>query len=183
MDFFQKITAAHHPEAACSIVALAHKTDAIFLRNLQIFFGMHKFLLFFSLGCEIYSQETSKSGGIFAWKSLSLERKASRYNEKPKKHKIFKKPQNFFRKHKFLKFLFDLAELPMVSLGQEPLGGANHSQKTSKSGGAFQPSTYFNKKSHSVEWKHKQITKSVKKFEILTKVHFLIDSYYITGHQ
>ncbi len=33
--------------------------------------------------------------------------------------------------------LFDLAEWPMVSLGQERLGGANHSQKTSKSGGVF----------------------------------------------
>ena len=36
VDVFQKITAAHHPEAACSIVALAHKTDANFSRNLQI---------------------------------------------------------------------------------------------------------------------------------------------------
>ena len=44
--------------------------------------------------------------------------------------------------HKFLKFFFDLAELPMVSLGQEPLGGANHSQKTSKSGGVF-PANHF----------------------------------------
>ena len=47
----------------------------------------------------------------------------------------------------------------------------------------FQQIAYFNKKSHSVEWKHKQITKCVKNFEILTKVHFLIDSYYIKGHQ
>ena len=66
MDFFQKITAAHHPEAACSIVALAHKTDANFSRNLQIFFGMHKFLKIFSLGGENYSQKTSKSGGFFS---------------------------------------------------------------------------------------------------------------------
>ena len=54
-----------------------------------------------------------------------------------KKYKIFKKSEKNFKKHKFLKLLFDLAELPMVSLGQEPLGGANHSQKTSKSGGVF----------------------------------------------
>ena len=47
----------------------------------------------------------------------------------------------------------------------------------------FQQIAYFNKKSHSVEWKHKQITEFVKNFEILTKGHFLIDSYYITGHQ
>jgi hypothetical protein len=66
MDFFQKITAARHPEAACSVVALAHKTDAIFSRNLQIFFGMPKCLQFFSLGGENYSQKTSKSGGFFS---------------------------------------------------------------------------------------------------------------------
>ena len=47
VDFFQKITAAHHPEAACFIVALAHKTDANFSRNLQIFFWMNKFLKIF----------------------------------------------------------------------------------------------------------------------------------------
>ena len=45
--------------------------------------------------------------------------------------------KNFFKIHKFLKFFFVLAELPMVSLGQDPLGGANHSQKTSKSCGFF----------------------------------------------
>ena len=44
-----------------------------------------------------------------------------------KNYKIFKKSH----------LLVDLAELPLVSLGQEPLGGANHNQKTSKSGGAF----------------------------------------------
>ena len=54
-----------------------------------------------------------------------------------KTYKIFKKSLEFFKMHKFLKFFEVLAELPMVSLGQEPLGGANHSQKTSKSGGVF----------------------------------------------
>ena len=49
--------------------------------------------------------------------------------------------------------------------------------------GLFQQTTYFNKKSHSVKLKHKQITKTAKTFEILIKMHFLIDSYYITGHQ
>ena len=138
MDFFQKITAAHHPEAACSIVALAHKTDADFSRNLQIFFGMHKFLKIFSLGGENYSQKTSKPGGFFSWKSLPLERKASRYNEKPQKTTNFSKIlQKLFKNHKSLNFLCDIAEWPMVSLGQERLGGANHSQKTSKSGGVF----------------------------------------------
>ena len=135
MDFFQKITAAHHPEAACSIVALAHKTDANFSRNLQFFFGMHKFLKIFSLGGENYSQKTSKSGGFFSWKSVPLERKACRYNKKPQKTTNFSKNlQKLFKKHKFLNFLCDIAEWPMVSLGQERLGGANHSQKTSKSG-------------------------------------------------
>ena len=66
MDFFQKITAAHHPEAACSIVALAHETDADFSRNLQIFFGMHKFLEIFALGGESFSQKASKSVGFFS---------------------------------------------------------------------------------------------------------------------
>ena len=49
--------------------------------------------------------------------------------------------------------------------------------------GFFQQITYFNNKSHSVKWKHKQITKTAKTFEILIKMHFLIDSYDITGHQ
>ena len=49
-DFFQKITAAHHPEAACSLVAFEHKKGAEFSENLQIFFRMHKFLKIFSLG-------------------------------------------------------------------------------------------------------------------------------------
>ena len=49
--------------------------------------------------------------------------------------------------------------------------------------GFFQQITNFNKKSHSVKWKHKQITKTVKTFEILIKMHFLIECYYITGHQ
>ena len=72
MDFFQKITAAHHPEAACSIVALAHKTDTDFSRNLQIFFGMHEFLKNFSLGGENYSQKTSKSCVFFFMKITSF---------------------------------------------------------------------------------------------------------------
>ena len=50
---------------------------------------------------------------------------------------VFQKSPEFSKMHKFLKFFEVLAELPMVSLGQEPLGGANHSQKTSKSGGVF----------------------------------------------
>ena len=44
VDFFQKITAAHHPEAAYFIVAFDHKKGAEFSENLQIFFTMHKFL-------------------------------------------------------------------------------------------------------------------------------------------
>ena len=143
VDFFQKITAAHHPEAACSIVALAHKTDANFSRNLQIFFGMHKSLKIFSLGGENHNQKTSKSGGFFPWKPLPLERKASRYNEKPQKTTNFSKIlQKLFKNHKSLNFLCDIAEWPMVSLGQERLGGANHCQKTSKSGGVF-PANHF----------------------------------------
>ena len=102
------------------------------------FFRMHKFLKIFSLGGENHSQKTSKSGGFFSWKSLPLERKASRYNEKPQKTtNLSKNLQKLFKKHKSLNFLCDIAEWPMVSLGQEPLGGANHSQKTSKSGGVF----------------------------------------------
>jgi hypothetical protein len=67
-----------------------------------------------------------------------LERKASRYNEKRQRTTNFSKNlQKLFKKHKFLNFLCDIAEWPMVSLGQERLGGANHSQKTSKSGGVF----------------------------------------------
>ena len=54
-----------------------------------------------------------------------------------KKYNMFKKSPQKIKKHKFLKCLFNLAEYPMVSLGQEPLGGANHCQKTSKSGGFF----------------------------------------------
>ena len=57
--------------------------------------------------------------------------------KRQKNTKFSKNLKFFFQKHKFLKFLFDLAELPMVSLGQEPLADANHSQKTSKSGGVF----------------------------------------------
>ena len=136
--FFQKITAAHHPEAACSIVAFAHKTDANFSRNLQIFFGMHKFLKIFSLGGENHSQKTSKSGDFFFMKNHFLWRGMPIGTMKSHKNTKFSKNlQKKFKKHKFLKFLFDLAEWPMVSLGQEPLRGANHSQKTSKSGGAF----------------------------------------------
>ena len=138
VDFFQKITAAHHPEAACSIVALAHKTDANFQEISRFFSECIKFLKFASLGRENYRQKTSKSGGFFSWKSLPLERKASRYNEKPQKTTNFSKIlQKLFKNHKSLNFLCDIAEWPMVSLGQERLGGANHSQKTSKSGGVF----------------------------------------------
>ncbi len=49
---------------------------------------------------------------------------------------------NLFKNYKFQKVFFDLAEFQMVSLGQEPLGGENHSQKTSKSGGIF-PENHF----------------------------------------
>jgi len=48
----------------------------------------------------------------------------------------------FFKIHNFLKIFFGLEESPMVSLRQEPLGGENHSQKTSKSGGIF-PENHF----------------------------------------
>ena len=65
VDFLQKITAAHHPEAACSIVAFDHKKGAEFSKNLQIFFRMQKFLKVFALGGENHSQKTSKSGGFF----------------------------------------------------------------------------------------------------------------------
>ena len=67
----------------------------------------------------------------FGEECLSVQWKAT------KNTKFSKNLKNFFKKHKFLKFLLDLAELPMVSLGQEPLGGAKHSQKTSKSCGFF----------------------------------------------
>ena len=67
----------------------------------------------------------------FGEESQSVQWKATKNTQ------FSKNLKNIFKKHKFLKFLFDLAELPMVSLGQEPLGGANHSQKTSKSGGVF----------------------------------------------
>ena len=98
---------------------------------------MHKFLKIFSLGSENHSQKTSKPDVFshekhFLWRGMPVGTMKSQ-----KTHRIFKKSQKHFQKHKFLKFLFDLAELPMVSLGQEPLGGANHSQKTSKSGGVF----------------------------------------------
>ena len=98
---------------------------------------MHKFLKIFSLGGENHSQKTSKSGDFFhenhfLWKGMPVGTMKSQKNAEFSKNLNF-----FFKKHKFLKFLFDLAELPMVSLGQEPLGGANHSQKTSKSGGVF----------------------------------------------
>ena len=66
VNFFQKITAAHHPEAACSIVAFEHTKGAEFSKNLQVFFRMHKFLKNVSLGGENHSQKTSKSGGIFS---------------------------------------------------------------------------------------------------------------------
>ena len=65
MDFFQKITAAHHPEAACSIVALAHKTDADFSRNLQIFFGMHKFLKIFHWEVKIIARKPANLVDFF----------------------------------------------------------------------------------------------------------------------
>jgi len=65
VDFFQKITAAHHPEAACSIVSFEHKKVTKFSKNLQNFFRMHKFLKIFSLGGENHSQKTSKSSGFF----------------------------------------------------------------------------------------------------------------------
>ena len=59
VDFLQKITAAHHPEAACSIVAFEHTKGAEFSKNLQIFFRMYKFLKIFSLGGENHSEKTS----------------------------------------------------------------------------------------------------------------------------
>ncbi len=98
---------------------------------------MQKFLKIFSLGGENHSQKTSKSGGIFPENQLLLKGIPVGTMKRHKNYKIFKESQEFKKKHEFLKFFFDLAELPMVSLGQEPLGGANHSQKTSKSGGVF----------------------------------------------
>ena len=103
VDFFQKITAAHHPEAACSIVALAHKTDANFSRNLQIFFGMHKFLQILSLGGENHSQKTSKPGGFFLhenhflWrgKPVGTMKSDKKLQTFPKIYKNFSKNRNF----------------------------------------------------------------------------------------
>ena len=104
--FFQKITAAHQPEAACSLVAFEHKKGVEFSENLQIFFGMHKFLKIFSLGGENHSQKTSKSGGFFSWKSLPWKGIPEGTMKSQKNYKIFKKSQDFFKKHKFLKFFF-----------------------------------------------------------------------------
>ena len=99
---------------------------------------MQNLLKIFCLGGENHNQKTSKPGGFVSWKSFPLERKASRYNEKPQKTtNLSKNLQKLFKTHKFQNFLYDIAERPMVSLGQERLGGANHSQKTSKSGGVF----------------------------------------------
>jgi hypothetical protein len=37
VDFFQKVTAAHHPEAACSLVSFEHKEVTEFSKDLQVF--------------------------------------------------------------------------------------------------------------------------------------------------
>ena len=95
VDFFQKITAAHHPEAACSIVAFAHKTDANFSQHLQIVFGMHKFLKIFSLGGENHSQKTSKSDGYFPENHCLLRGIPVGQMKRQKNYKIFKKSQDF----------------------------------------------------------------------------------------
>ncbi len=57
VDFFQKITAAHHPEAACSIVAFEHKKRCRIFRKSPAFFRMHKFLKIFSLGVKITARK------------------------------------------------------------------------------------------------------------------------------
>ena len=88
---------------------------------------MQKFMKIFSLGGEKHNQKTSKSDGFFhenhfLWRGMPIGKMKSQ-----KTYKIFKKNlKNLFRIHKFLKFFFVIAELPMVSLGYEPLGGANH---------------------------------------------------------
>ena len=103
VDLFQKTTAAHHPEAACSLVAFEHKKGAEVSENLKTFFRLHKFLKIFTLGCEKHSQKTSKSDGYFPENHCLL---IGIPVGKMKRQKITKSPKNlkiFFRMHKLLK--------------------------------------------------------------------------------
>ena len=100
VDFFQKITAAHHPEAACSIVAFEHKKGAEFSENLQIFFRKHKFLKIFSLGGENHSQKTSKSDGYFPENHCLLRGIPVGQMKRQKHYKIFKNSQDFLQNAK-----------------------------------------------------------------------------------
>ena len=136
---------------------------------------MYKLLKFFWLGGENHSQKTSKSGGFFSRKSLPHTTPRAACSivslETQQNYEIFTRNLQIFSecKNSWKCFHWEVK---------------NTARKPANLVEFFQQITYFNKKSHSVKSKHKQIAKSViKKLEILTKINFLIDSYNITRHQ
>ena len=97
--FFQKITAAHHPEAACSIVAFEHKKRAEFSENLQFFFRVHKFLKIFRLGVKITGRKPANLMDTFQ-KTIAFWEEFQSAKWKDKKIQNLQKFPRFFQNAK-----------------------------------------------------------------------------------
>ena len=107
-----------------------HKGCQIFQKSSIFCSECINFWSFFHFDVKITARKPANLMDSFM-KIISFGEECQSAKWKAKKLTRFSKNlKNFLKIHKFLKFLFVLAELPM---GQEPLGGANHSQKTSKS--------------------------------------------------